>query len=101
MKHADSVTDGLLLNAGFFWRNISASTFSGERAALNFETMWPAAEKTRSAGTDVAGTHSKDLANFDSTVSEIYHSCWTTTSMVEWRREQLSQQSTLPLPFSS
>ena len=39
------------------------STFSGFKQLLLLNTVIPAAEKTRSAAVDVAGTHNTDLTN--------------------------------------
>ncbi len=38
-------------------KNVNISTCSGARLALFLETMFPAEEKRRSEGVDVAGTH--------------------------------------------
>ena len=46
------------------FRKIKASIFSSDSPARRFDTMWPAAEKTLSAGTEVAGTQSTLVANF-------------------------------------
>ena len=41
----------------FLFRKMSASTLDGSKAECFLVTMFPAAEKMRSAGVDVAGTH--------------------------------------------
>lgn len=50
----------------FILRKVSISTWSRVRLALFWEQIFPAAEKIRSAGVDVAGMHRRDLARFDS-----------------------------------
>ena len=44
-------------------KNVSILTCSGVRLALFLEALFPAAEKSRSEGVDVAGMHKKDLAS--------------------------------------
>lgn len=44
-------------------KNVSILTCSGVRLALFLEAMFPAAEKSRSEGVDVAGMHKNDLAS--------------------------------------
>ena len=54
------------------------STCSGLRLALFLETMFPAAEKRRSEGVDVAGTHKYDFARTakeGNLVSFAFHHC--------------------------
>ncbi|KAJ3594484.1 hypothetical protein NHX12_003791 [Muraenolepis orangiensis] len=48
--------------AGPLYRNVSILTCSGVRLALFFEAIFPAAEKRRSEGVEVAGIHKNDMA---------------------------------------
>ena len=50
----------------FILRKVSISTWSHVWLALFWEKIFPAAEKIRSAGVDVAGMYRRDLARFDS-----------------------------------
>ena len=58
----------LLLSPGFIssafcLKNSKASTFSGDKEALNLEAMWLAAENILSEGTNVADIHRNFLDN--------------------------------------